>query len=53
MEVITDGLSSAVKVRPSEGVLYGEQAHKGMGQGMFEIFKYVGETQDAFGESHG
>jgi hypothetical protein len=53
MEMNTNGLSSAVQVRAAENVLYGEKAHKGMGQGMFETFTYVGETQDAFGESHG
>lgn len=50
MEVITDALASAVQVRADENVLYSELAHKGMGQGLFEAFTYVGETQDAFGE---
>lgn len=45
-------LSNAVQIRPPENVLYGEKVHKGIGQGMFEIFTYVGETQPAFGESH-
>jgi hypothetical protein len=50
-EVTTDTLAAAVQVRADEDVLYGELAHKGMGQGLFLPFTYVGETQDAFGES--
>ena len=49
MEVTTNMLAAAVQVRQDEGVLYGEFAHKGMGQGLFRPFTYVGETQDAFG----
>ena len=50
MEVTTDAMATAVRVREDEDVLYGEFAHKGMGQGLFRTFSYVGETQDAFGE---
>jgi hypothetical protein len=52
MEVTTNTLAAAVQVRQDEDVLYSELAHKGMGQGLFKTFSYVGETQDAFGESH-
>jgi len=48
MEVTTDLLTGAVKPREGEDVLYGELAHKGMGQGLFKVFSYVGETQAAF-----
>lgn len=48
MEVTTDTLAAAVQVRADEDVLYSELAHKGMGQGLFKAFTYVGETQDAF-----
>jgi hypothetical protein len=51
MEVTTDLLTGAVKPREGEDVLYGELAHKGMGQGLFKVFSYVGETQAAFGKS--
>ena len=53
MEVTTDLLTGAVKPREGEDVLYGELAHKGMGQGLFKVFSYVGETQAAFGKSNG
>jgi hypothetical protein len=52
MEVITNALATAVQVREDENVLYGEVAHKGMGQGLFRTFSYVGEKQDAFGKSN-
>jgi len=48
MEVTTDLLTGAVKPLEGEDVLYGELAHKGMGQGLFKVFSYVGETQAAF-----
>jgi len=48
MEVTTDAMAAAVEVRKDEGVLYGQRAHKGMSQGLFKTFSYVGETQDAF-----
>ena len=51
MELTTDAMATALQVREDEGVLYGEFAHKGMGQGLFRTFSYVGETQDAFGGS--
>jgi hypothetical protein len=53
MEMTTNLLTAAVKPREGEDVLYGELAHKGMGQGLFKVFSYVGETQDAFGKSNG
>jgi hypothetical protein len=52
MEVTTNTMATAVQVRQDEDVLYREFAHKGMGQGLFKLFSYVGETQDAFGESN-